>query len=316
MTRTRMLLIGAMIAQIGTSALMTISRYANQRLPVAFTDLTHLGNIVSYLYLVLVLFAIGRLVFRRDVSLKGGVVILSLSAAALLLMLMAHGLGLHGEERLYSAVALLHLVVLGVATALASRDPAHIVVRSAQHVAILAIFGFGATLAYGIFTPTDVSAIEHADAGVILGAAVWSHNRPSPTLRMRILKAHALYRSRIVDTLVCTGNSAPGELPEAEIERQELLRLGLDSNAIVVEARSISTLDQVLFLRDSLVPRGIDSFIIVSDHFHLRRALEMCAFNGIAAKGAASESPSNWALLSWYRLRDSAALILYWMFGV
>jgi vancomycin permeability regulator SanA len=192
-------------------------------------------------------------------------------------------------------------------------------------VALAAIAIGAATVAIVIaailLSPITPSIIEQPrqeyDAAVILGAAVWSGNKPSPVLRERVNRGYDLIKSGAVQFLVLTGSNAPHELPEAEVARRELLKLGVDPTRIVVETQTHSTLDQILYIRDHLMKeQGWSSFIIVSDQFHLKRALEICQFNGINAQGVSSESPLGPQNLWIYHLRESAALILYWMFGI
>ncbi len=164
--------------------------------------------------------------------------------------------------------------------------------------------------------PTDIQPRAEYDAGVILGAAVWSGDKPSPVFRERIKKGYELLKNGTVEFLVLTGGNAPNELTEAEVGKRELLKLGTDPTRIVLEEHTSSTVEQILFIRDELTKQGWTSFVIISDQFHLKRALEICAFNDIKANGISSESPLGPYNLAIYHLRESAALILYWMFGL
>ncbi len=164
--------------------------------------------------------------------------------------------------------------------------------------------------------PTDVRPRAEYDAGVILGAAVWSGNKPSPVFRERIHKGYELLKDGVVEFIVLTGGNAPNEMTEAEVAKRELLRMGAEPTAIVLEEQTSSTVEQILFIRDELTKQGWESFVIISDQFHLKRALEICAFNDIEANGIPSESPLGARNLAFYHLRESAALILYWMFGL
>jgi uncharacterized SAM-binding protein YcdF (DUF218 family) len=137
-------------------------------------------------------------------------------------------------------------------------------------------------------------------------------------LRERIKRGYDLLKSGAVQFVVLTGSvGAPSELPEAEVAKLELLKLGADPTRIVLETQTRSTVQQILFIRDRLMTQQQwTSFIIVSDQFHLKRALEICAFNDINASGVSSDSPLGPQNLWNYHIRESAALILYWMFGV
>lgn len=186
------------------------------------------------------------------------------------------------------------------------------------------LFALGAYLLVVIsilFDPLTEAPIESRtrgayDAAVILGAAVWSGDKPSPVFRERIEKGYELLSADIVEFLVLTGGNAPNELTEAEVAKRSLLSMGAEPTRIVLEERTSSTVEQVLFVRDELKKQGWKSFLIVSDQFHLKRALEICDFNDVDAQGIASESPLGPTTLVAYHLRESAALILYWMFGL
>lgn len=313
--KSRLVVIVALLAEAVVFVMMGTMRYGNQGLPPAMFDVTQTGNVLALLFLVLYAWSALRLLFRRDVPMAGLVWLAGSTAASLTLLALCRVVHVRDLETYYMVFGVMQLCILGLITSLVSRDETHLVLRTAQHAGIIAMFVFAGTIGYGVMTPTDVPADHRADAAVILGAAVWSHNRPSPLLRMRISKANDLLRTKIVSTIVCTGSNALGERPEADVERTELIKMGVDSNAIITESRTNSTIAQVMYLRDSLQRRGLRTFVIVSDHFHLQRALEMCRFNGLTARGAASESLLPWPLLGWYRVRDAAAMLLYWMLG-
>jgi uncharacterized SAM-binding protein YcdF (DUF218 family)/uncharacterized membrane protein len=159
-----------------------------------------------------------------------------------------------------------------------------------------------------------------ADAGVILGAAVWHGSeridRPSPTLLERIKLGEQLLKQNVFPKIVTTGSNAPGEKAEGEIAKIELIARGIDESKITSETNSHSTLEQVLFLRDELVKKqGWGKFIIISDQYHLARAIEMCRFNGIDAIGSPSGIKQTFYDLAYYRLRESVALLAYWILG-
>ncbi|MBS1902511.1 MAG: YdcF family protein [Bacteroidetes bacterium] len=158
------------------------------------------------------------------------------------------------------------------------------------------------------------------DAGVVLGAAVWHGNergeRPSPTLSERIKVGEDLLKLSIVPKLVVTGSNATGERTEAEIAKAELVKRGIEENRIVAESRSHSTLEQVLYLRDELQKKqGWNRFVIVSDQYHLARVIEMCRFNGVDAIGTPSNIRQTFQDLAYYRVRESVALLAYWILG-
>ncbi len=157
----------------------------------------------------------------------------------------------------------------------------------------------------------------NTDAGVILGAAVWGGNRPSPVLKERINKGYEIYQKRIVPKLVITGGGSPNELTEGEVSKNVLIKYGVAPENLILENSSSSTVEQILFVRDSLYNlRNWKNIILVSDKFHLPRALEICNFNDINAGSIASERElSDFGSVS-YSLKESLALIIFWIFGI
>jgi vancomycin permeability regulator SanA len=56
--------------------------------------------------------------------------------------------------------------------------------------------------------------------------------------------------------------------------------------------------------------------VIISDDFHLPRTIEMCRFFNINTDGLASDYNLSLEKLLYYRIRESFALVLFWLFGV
>ena len=155
------------------------------------------------------------------------------------------------------------------------------------------------------------------DAGVILGAAVWGGNRPSPVLRERINKGYELYKNGNIGFLVLTGGGSPGEMTEADVAKNELLKKGIDEKNIIVENRSNSTLEQIGFVEKNLYRKNNwKEIILITDNFHLLRSSQMCSFFNIKARTVASDTPLSAESTFSYSMKESFALILFWLFGI
>ena len=161
------------------------------------------------------------------------------------------------------------------------------------------------------------SEIKSLDAGVILGAAVWGGNRPSPVLRERINKGYELYENGNIKYLVLTGGGSPGEMTEADVARNELLKKGIDKKYIIVENRSNSTLEQITFINNNIYRKNNwKEIVLITDNFHLLRSKQMCRFFNINALGAASDTPLSAESTFSYSMKESFAVILFWLFGI
>jgi uncharacterized SAM-binding protein YcdF (DUF218 family) len=156
-----------------------------------------------------------------------------------------------------------------------------------------------------------------ADAGVVLGAAVWGGNRPSPVLRERINKGFELYRNGIIKYIVLTGGGAPGEMTEAEVGKNELIKKGVDEKYIFVENKSNSTLEQITYINQNLYKKNNwKEMILITDNFHLLRSSQICRFFGMSCLTAASDTPLSTESTFSYSVKESFALILFWFFGI
>lgn len=156
-----------------------------------------------------------------------------------------------------------------------------------------------------------------ADAGVILGAAVWGGNRPSPVLRERINKGYDIYAKGIVPKLVITGGGSPNEMTEAEVSRNLLIKYGVNPTNLIVENESNSTIEQIQFVKNKLYKSNKwHKIILISDNFHLMRAKEISNFNNIEADCIASDKSIAVESTFNFCLKESLALIFFWLLGV
>jgi vancomycin permeability regulator SanA len=178
------------------------------------------------------------------------------------------------------------------------------------------------TTIYFVYNFTDNSekyktGVKKADAGVILGAAVWGGNRPSPVLRERINKGFEIYEKKYVTKLILTGGGSPNELTEAEVSKNELIKYGVESKNLIVETKSNSTNEQIQFVKNKYYKKfNYQKIILISDNFHLFRATEMCKFNNIIADAFSSDTPLSTESYINFCIKESFAVIIFWLFGI
>ncbi len=184
-------------------------------------------------------------------------------------------------------------------------------------LSLIMISAFLYTTGYTDTLSIDKIKGEKYDCGVILGAAVWKRNQPSPVLKGRIYKAFELYNKGIIKKIQVTGGKAPGELTEAETAYRYLKKLGVSENDILIENNTSTTTEQIKFIRSELLEnKEFEKIIIISDQFHLKRVLEICKFFNVNAEGISSGNEYKFETLTYYRLRESIALILFWLFAI
>lgn len=155
------------------------------------------------------------------------------------------------------------------------------------------------------------------DVAVVLGAAVWSNNIPSPTLALRVDKAAELYRKKLVKKIQFTGGNAPGELSEAEVSRNYILSKGINSDDIWIEKNTTSTIEQIRFIKNKLLAVSqAKSIAIISDIYHLQRVKEICKFYNLNADTIPSDLYLKSENLIFYQIRECTALLLFWLYAL
>lgn len=182
----------------------------------------------------------------------------------------------------------------------------------------IAAFGF----TYRFIKDAPLSKLTYsesspAEIAVILGAAVWKYNKPSTILKLRIDKGLQLYSQGIVKKLQLTGSNAPGELAEADVAFYYLMDKKVNPADIRIESESRSTLDQISYIKNSLIARyGFQKIIVISDAFHLPRVKELAEFYNLDIDVVKSDLTLAEDSVFYYNFREVIGLINFWMFGV
>lgn len=127
-------------------------------------------------------------------------------------------------------------------------------------------------------TEADVPA---EPVGVVFGAGLWQ-GRPSPYLAHRLNAAARLYAAGKVRVLLVTGDNSRTSYDEPGAMRAYLTRHGVPGDRIVVDDAGFDTWDSCSRARRIF---GVDRAVLVSQGFHIRRALALCEAAGIDAYG-------------------------------
>jgi vancomycin permeability regulator SanA len=152
---------------------------------------------------------------------------------------------------------------------------------------------------------------------VVLGAAVWSDNKPSPILAARVNKASEITKNFSINKLYFTGGSAPGELTEAEVALNYFQQLNPEFVKIEIETSTKSTNEQIQFIKNQVIALHPNSeIVVISDSFHLVRIKEISNFHKIDIKTIASDLTMNFSANLYNRLRESLALSVFWLFSI
>jgi len=131
---------------------------------------------------------------------------------------------------------------------------------------------------------------SHSVAIVVLGARIQPDGRLSGALARRIQRGARAWHERVAQFVVCSGGRSWNGRVEAQAMRDALVEMGVESGQILLETRSQCTADNARETADLLRSKGIHHAVIVTNHWHMRRALADFRLCGIQATPLASDS--------------------------
>jgi SanA protein len=134
-----------------------------------------------------------------------------------------------------------------------------------------------------IYSPEAVPARRVA---VVFGAGLWRDGSPTPVLRDRVEKAAGLYFAGKVEKLLMSGTNLVVEYNEPEAMRQYALGLGVPDEDIVLDYAGRRTYDTCYRAKEIF---KVGEPILVTQAFHLPRALYICRSLGMDAVGVAAD---------------------------
>ena len=128
--------------------------------------------------------------------------------------------------------------------------------------------------------PDDLPAI---DTGLVLGAApIGPEGGPNRYFEYRLDAAAALWRAGKVKSLLVSGNREGAGYDEPAAMREGLIKRGVPAGAIREDFAGVRTYDSVRRARGVF---GQTRLVIVSQRFHLARAIFLARQTGVEAWG-------------------------------
>ncbi|WP_432139227.1 MULTISPECIES: SanA/YdcF family protein [unclassified Streptomyces] len=119
------------------------------------------------------------------------------------------------------------------------------------------------------------------DVAVVFGAGLWN-GEPSPYLAHRLDAAATLYREGRVRVVLVTGDNSREDYDEPDAMRAYLTRHGVPDGRIVSDYAGFDTWDSCVRAKKIF---GVDEAVLISQGFHIRRAVALCRAAGITAYG-------------------------------
>ena len=127
--------------------------------------------------------------------------------------------------------------------------------------------------------------LSDVDCIIILGAGVWG-DKPSPMLEDRLLQGITLYNNQTSSKIIMSGDHGKEEYDEVNVMKDFAIEKGVKSEDIFMDHAGFSTYDSVYRAKEIFKAQKI---IIVTQKYHLHRALYVAEKLGIEAYGVASD---------------------------
>lgn len=181
-------------------------------------------------------------------------------------------------------------------------------------IAVAALFTVGVNIAVWRSARENIYSIAEAPQGqtaVVFGAGIWSESlRPTAVLQDRIKAAAELYQAGKVDQILLSGAGVEGGL-EVEVMQQYALEIGIPTEALLLDPLGVRTYATCRQARDAF---GVDDVVLVTQNFHLPRALFLCKSLDVKSLGVSADlrtysplSRGTWAV------REALATAYAWL---
>lgn len=153
----------------------------------------------------------------------------------------------------------------------------------------------------------DITQVPQADAALVLGAAILKNGELSPVLRDRANKAIELYNAGKVKKIIASGDNSTVTYNEVQPIRKYLLRYNIPESDIFMDYAGFDTYSSIYRAQNIFL---VQSLIVVSQSFHLPRAVYIARHLDIDAYGMSADD-GRYKLINYFRevLADTKAVI-------
>lgn len=176
----------------------------------------------------------------------------------------------------------------------------------------------GALIAIALFMPRSIMGLYAADKtftvedvpsariAIVFGAGLLRDGSAGPVLSDRMQTAVALYQGGKVEIILVSGDNRFVEYNEPEAGRQYALEHGVPNEDIVLDYAGRRTYDTCYRAKNIF---SVDEAILVTQEFHMPRALTLCNWFGVRSVGV--EAVNRYFLKRarlWWNIRETFAV--------
>ncbi|MBN1331427.1 YdcF family protein [Candidatus Dojkabacteria bacterium] len=157
---------------------------------------------------------------------------------------------------------------------------------------------------YSAYKHSEIEEVENTKVALVLGAGLWG-DEPGPILEDRVLSAVDLYKAGKVEKLIMSGDNRTMDYDEPTAMVELAKAEGVPEAAIQPDYAGRRTYDSCLRAKEIF---NVESAVIITQDFHLNRAMYICNSLGIEVQGFKADR-RDYNNESWYEIRDNLATI-------
>ena len=133
----------------------------------------------------------------------------------------------------------------------------------------------------------DEKSVPPAPVALVLGAEVYPGGTPSPFLAARLDIAHRLLDAGKVKAILVSGDHSRWDYDEPGAMQVYLVARGVPASQVVLDYAGFDTYDSCARAHRVF---GVNRAVVVTQTYHIDRAIALCRNQGIDATGVADDS--------------------------
>lgn len=152
---------------------------------------------------------------------------------------------------------------------------------------VLCVSGYVSLSTKGQILSVDkASSLENIDCILVLGCGVYADGTPSAMLTDRLKQSIALYNAGAAPKLLMSGDHGQKNYDEVNTMKQYAVDAGVPDSDIFMDHAGFSTYESVYRAKEIF---GAEKIIIVTQRYHLYRALHIANAFGLEAYGVSAD---------------------------
>lgn len=154
----------------------------------------------------------------------------------------------------------------------------------------------------------NVEQVPSKPVAIVFGAGIRPDGTPSPMLADRVEAAIKLYKQGHVSKLLMTGDNSREDYNEVGVMQQYAVERGVPIEDITLDHAGFSTYESCYRAKEIF---GVKQAVLVTQNFHLPRAVYTCDRLGIDSVGFGTRDWENYSssTVSKYTMREKLSMV-------